>query len=779
MHYFASGAVAIGLFGMITGATTVYLLRRESAFIQLLKQDGFLWLSTAVAVFWLASITIEVDPLAAVIEKVPWELSELALLLGAYSLPLYVVGAILALLLSSNVRELRRLYAADLVAGGAGSFAAFWIGNLCGPLAYLLVLAVTALVWQMCLWRSHHRSPSLGAVVWTAALGLGIAFGALQSPDLRYPPTKALHRSSHFIERTRWDWASRIDVLAPTAGYFPGGGAISKPESDPPFSYRLVTLDGGAPTAFLGDDGGLLERPVFGRYLQAAPYALLRHPRVLVLGSGGGLDVLIALAHGAEAVVAVEVNARILGLLQREYHDYTGGWVDSDRVSVFLEEGRRFLERSSLQHDLIVLAGVDTFSSGAGGTNALVENYLYTREGLALALSRLSGGGVLSVLRWNLTPPRESLRLVHTLIAALGTIGVNDPSRCIVVLEGGGDGKDAPWAHLLVKPTGFDLRGAFVLQRWAEQLDFDVLSAPDLLFTNPFSELLRLAPPQRVEYARRYPYDISVSTDDRPYLFVSAGSRGMLADIMRFLRPRSLASQATGRRAELTLGVALQGGMLLFAMLCAIIGWTFLRRVHLASRLPSRRSGLFFIATGAGGLLIEVSLFQQGALFLGMPSLAIAAVLVGFTLGSGLGALFFANRRWGPWGAATLALLPLVCEERVILRVLAETPAPLAGIAFALWSAALGVAAGSCFPAGARVLLHSEGRAVPAALALGTLASMLAALYAPIQAYYYGRDSIWLLALVCYLIAAWMLLSSSSHRSTIGAATPSLTRTEA
>ena len=47
----------------------------------------------------------------------------------------------------------------------------------------------------------------------------------------------------------------------------------------------------------------------------ALPYRLLDRPKVLVLGAGGGTDVLFAIYHGARAIDAVELNPQVTELL--------------------------------------------------------------------------------------------------------------------------------------------------------------------------------------------------------------------------------------------------------------------------------------------------------------------------------------------------------------------------------------------------------------------------------------------------------------------------------
>ena len=78
----------------------------------------------------------------------------------------------------------------------------------------------------------------------------------------------------------------------------------------------FVDGEGPAPvTRFTGDWGPLA---YLDATLAALPYRLLdRRPRVLLLGLGGGADLLLALRHGAARVDVVEPDGSVADLLRR------------------------------------------------------------------------------------------------------------------------------------------------------------------------------------------------------------------------------------------------------------------------------------------------------------------------------------------------------------------------------------------------------------------------------------------------------------------------------
>ena len=153
----------------------------------------------------------------------------------------------------------------------------------------------------------------------------------------------------------------------------------------PPEQIGLFT-DGGAPSAITPADADL-------RYLEAEtaalPYHLVDRPRVLVLGAGGGAEVLRALHHGARAVDAVELNPDVLAIVRDVLAGAPGAAWEGERVRTHVADARSFAARSSEEWDLIQIALVDSFSAAAAGVHALDESLLYTVE----ARSRPSSTG--------------------------------------------------------------------------------------------------------------------------------------------------------------------------------------------------------------------------------------------------------------------------------------------------------------------------------------------------------------------------------------------------
>jgi spermidine synthase len=113
---------------------------------------------------------------------------------------------------------------------------------------------------------------------------------------------------------------------------------------------------------------------------------------VLILGSGGGTaDVREAIYHGARSVTAVEIDPEFISL---------GIQYDPDQsylkpqVTKYVNDARRFLNTSRDKFDFIYMPFLDSQTNASNQSRFRLDSFLYTKEGLHLAYSKLSDRGV-------------------------------------------------------------------------------------------------------------------------------------------------------------------------------------------------------------------------------------------------------------------------------------------------------------------------------------------------------------------------------------------------
>lgn len=135
---------------------------------------------------------------------------------------------------------------------------------------------------------------------------------------------------------------------------------------------------------------------------------------VLIIGSGNGNDVAVALSQGAERVDAVEIDPVLYGIGRDRHPDRP---YQNPRVEAHITDGRAFLERTRRRYDLILFALPDSLT--VVGQSALrLESYLLTEEALELARDRLKPGGAFSA--YNYYQPFLMTRMAGSLERVFG-----------------------------------------------------------------------------------------------------------------------------------------------------------------------------------------------------------------------------------------------------------------------------------------------------------------------------------------------------------------------
>ena len=200
-----------------------------------------------------------------------------------------------------------------------------------------------------------------------------------------------------------------------------------------------MDIDSAAGTQILKFGGNLKDVSYLQYELTALGYRLFGAPgatpaapfTALVIGTGGGRDLLSALVFGAARVDGVEINPIIVNDVMRDrFRDYSGGIYDRPNVHVTVEDGRSFVRRSTDQYDIIQASLVDTWAATAAGAYALSENSLYTVEAFDDYLDHLTDRGVLSVSRWVF----DGLRLI-SLAQEAGARRGWDPADRLAIIQ--------------------------------------------------------------------------------------------------------------------------------------------------------------------------------------------------------------------------------------------------------------------------------------------------------------------------------------------------------
>ena len=173
--------------------------------------------------------------------------------------------------------------------------------------------------------------------------------------------------------------------------------------------------------------------------------------QILVVGSGGGVDIEAALLHGAEHVDAVEIDPVIIQI----GHQYSASQSYKDpRVSIHNTDARAFFRQTDRGYDMVVFGFLDSQSLFSQMSNVRLDGYVYTRESFREAFDLLREGGLLSIsffsgggLLW-LSGGKLWLidRLVTMVRSATDTVPLIyiAPTGQIIILAGKGFAPEGP-----------------------------------------------------------------------------------------------------------------------------------------------------------------------------------------------------------------------------------------------------------------------------------------------------------------------------------------------
>lgn len=760
-YNFASMAISLALFGLGAAALLVYL--RPCWFDpQKTWQPGVFTLIAGLSVLLLFSVFLlfRADPQFGfrilsffhqpfyqpfqqgnVRQSI--EVGQILLLLLLYlatAFPFFFSGLVVTLLLSRNNRQIGRLYFYDLIGAGSGCLLVILVLKLFGGITGLLVIGLCFTVGAWFLARPGGRTrkmiPLVALLLLTLCVGNLVGrFADIYFVRGRYEPN-LLWRA--------WNSFSRVAVYPAQAEESGRAWGLSRNYSGPvPEQLGMVVDDTGYTTMYRWQGEETLQ--FFRQNVINLAYLLRPQAESLIIGPGGGKDVLTAMANGARRIVPVEVNPLIVEAVNRQFADFSGTLYRRPKVELQIAEGRSYIRRSKEHFDIIQASAVFGRMPPAAGAFTLSENNLYTSESFAEYWDHLKPGGVLSIARFIFE--RETLRLVSLGLELLKQQGVDDPAAHIAVI------KERGLANFLLKKRPFSDKEIASLQEIARAQDYDIVYLPGVERGDKTFRAL-IASNGSEDFYRAFPFDIRPTDDNRPFFYY-------MLKPSAFLNLFSFPDRSPFEdRAILTLRNLLLVTSGLVALVFALP--LFLSRQRNAQKgLTLRRVG-YFACLGLGFMMIEIGLLRRFILFLGPPIYALAVILFALLIFSGLGSRLSAVKA-GDRRFLLRILLALVLLTPVYCYLLPGVLTSLVGLPLLLRCfiavgllAPLALLLGMPLPLG-MALLHPEGDAIPWSWGVNGAASVLGTILAVVVAMNFGFNLTILLGAGLYLVAGRLL----------------------
>lgn len=757
-YHFAFLAISVAMFGMTVGAIIVYLLPgyfRPERVQYHLALSSFLF-SISIILSFLTHLSIPF-----VVHKSLVGLFSIALNYTIISIPFIFSGICVTLALTRFPRQVSKLYAVDLAGASLGCILLLYViqitGGPTGVFLISLLIAIGTLFFTTEKGMNKLRRSSIALCVILGVFVVGHSYLVYkQIPLLRLMWVKEKLEYRPLYEK--WNSFSRIVVDGnPDTPVHPfGWGMSSILPPDKKVRRLYLDIDAGAGTHLTAFNGNLKKQDYLKYDVTNVAYYLRPSRKVLVVGTGGGRDILSALIFGAKSVIGVEINQDIINAVNRKFGDFTGHLDRIPGVQFVNDEARSYIARSKDKFDLIQISLIDTSAATVAGAYVLAENSLYTIEAWENFLDHLSPQGMVTYSRlYFKNMPAVMYRLAALATWTLKEMGVETPRDHIVIVRRmyqGESGKDPNGiGTLIASKSRFSEQELDNFERVVERMQFTMVLSPRFCMDPMFEKIT--SGKNLLEVTSSFPLNITPPSDDNPFFF----NLLRLRDI--FKKELWEQGRATfNMKAVVVLGVLLIT-VIVLTMLCIIVPLILrTKKTVFRGALPL---SLVFIGIGMGFMLIEISQMQRLIIFLGHPSYSLSVVLFSLLLSCGLGSystqkIIYPGHRM----RLIFRIIILICVLIIfgwitpsILRIFAAAVTPVrilvaVGILFPL-----GLFMGMPFPLGMKIASYRSAGLTPWLWGINGATSVCASVLAMVIALNSGITASFWAGVFCYIVA--------------------------
>lgn len=669
----------------------------------------------------------------------------------------------ISLTLTRYPEETHKLYAADFIGAAIGCVLLVASLQVIDGITAVYFIGFIATISALCFsFNTDSKKLKISALAVALMTAIYVCINAYlanqEKPVISLSWSKGAKEEHVLFEK--WNCFSRIRVFGePDAYRRPLEFGYSKLLPDVKIRQLWLDMDGCAAAILYRFTGNVKEFEFFKYDISNFAYALIKNGNALVIGVGGGKDILAALSLGQKTVTGVEINNNTVATVTGRYGEYTGHLDKMPGVKLVCDEARSFITRSKDKYDTIQATLVDTWAASSSGAYALTESSLYTVDAWKTFIEHLSDRGILTMTRWySYYVPSEIYRLLAVGNESLKRAGIDNPRAHIVLVRlmkselGESLHAEDGLGTILVSKSPFTAEQLANIDKLSKELGFEVALTPEKAIE---PNLALAADGKYKELEKTVPYNLSPSTDDCPFFFQTLNP----AEVF------NKAIYAGGRTAN-----NISSAVALLLVLVTVTFFTFycFRLPILRTKDKSTLKGslpifAYFFSIGIGFMLIELSQVQRFSITLGHPIYALAVVLFTLFLATGLGSVSFGKLCelckdklhlllvavlvvTAIFGFATPTLVHALAPESTPVRIAASI-ASLFPVGFVL---------GLGFPAGMRLGFRHSQHLTPwlwgingAASVLGSVLSVVLSMFFGISVSYWFGFLFYAVALMC------------------------------
>lgn len=505
-------------------------------------------------------------------------------------IPFLLSGYILAGILQTQHKHIPKIYFADLLGAGIGAAGAILLMNAMNPVQTMGLLSLLVFVIFLIIHYGNMRNRErvLHGVLLIALIYnlIDPVLNHMEFKSYRTSPYTAFYqqKDSKMIY-SEWNAFSRTDVY------------------DAGDELLYMTIDGSAVSPISKYSGDLNEVDYLMTTTGSLAFQSKPKGNALIIGAGGGQEVLTAQMAGFKQTEAVDINKGSFDAVHA-LSGMSGDLYHQQGVKAIVSDGRNYIRSTKNKYDLIYLSLVMKQSENGPGL-ALTENYIFTREAIQEYMNKLTDSGRLAFLLHDDMELNKILFAARKYFREQGVPDEEVKNRLAVVgtyqhlghvIMGMGDSKITRPLIMMTKQP-FRKPAATTLLNSAQQIQQIPVHIPYVF--DRYSALNEMLAKQKV--------NLKANRDDMPFFY----------------------HKTEGIPYTLTLS-------LLITMIIAL--FILSRNVFFSGQ------AVYFSGVAVGFMLIEITFIQKFILFLGHPTLSFVLVLGVLLTAGGLGSFF--SKRW-------------------------------------------------------------------------------------------------------------------------------------
>ncbi len=612
--------------------------------------------ATAAAGFWCTAAN-PFNPLqlqnAATWQPQLWNIA----LYYASLLPFFfLTGLFISLSFVMNARRIGLVYGFDLTGAGVGA-ASVLLAMYFVQAFYLVPLLLVPLAAAALFGAYRHRRKAVAAALVTLLVGeaalvcanpatfndFKAIYAPLHTPDARVVARINAPRGDYLLLD---DFTERVDTdVSNNAGLLGVSG--------PPEAYGLYR-DGNRIAALPKPE------PIDVAYAEAAldalPYHLIPHPRVLLAGASGGFRVAEARALGAIKVQVLEPEP-VLNLALRKGLGPSPPLPPEPAVALGREA-----PVAATRHGVYDILDISADFLDAAEANVSA----FTEQAIGSYVQQMAPGGIVSIPVSIRDFPVYALRMLATVRAALLDAGINNPAGHVVVY------RSAWGVRILLARDGWPAEQIAILRKFCDDRSFDVSWYPGIDLEAARKTIYNDLPAVSFEKGevtstdgpddaiadeagavlagRPTPSDASFNltpvTLDRPFFYAVL----RLDQLGTILKRLEILPQA---EVGALVNLAVLAQAIVMAVLVLLVPFAAPGRIRTQSS-GLVRAACYFPALGLGFLFIEIFLIERASFWFNDRTTGFALVLTGMLIFSGLGSMLAGRFAAAPRLGATL-----------------------------------------------------------------------------------------------------------------------------